>query len=91
VARTPVGNPALWKYPHAPAGYTPGQLKASWELTYKYKDASSDLFAVLKNPQPYAGVIEYGSHSTQAPNGMLRLALQNYSTYVEESVKRNKI
>ncbi len=32
--RTPVGDPSLWNPPYAPPGYTPGTLKASWEINY---------------------------------------------------------
>lgn len=40
--------------------------------------------AYLLNPAPYAIPIEYG-HSTQAPNGMVRLAIQNYSAIVKKA------
>lgn len=33
VDRTPVGNPALWKF-QAPKDYTPGTLKKSWQLSF---------------------------------------------------------
>lgn len=34
IDRTPVGNPALWRFP-APKDYEPGTLKKSWRISFK--------------------------------------------------------
>ena len=73
VEYTPVGNPDLWHPPHWPKGYTPGQLKASWTLE------EIDKYEIeIKNSQPYAWRVEYGHWSTQAPEGMMRRAIEEY-------------
>ena len=38
----------------------------------------------LTNSKPYINKIEYGSHSGQAPNGMVRLALLNIEGYISQ-------
>ncbi len=38
--RTPIGDPSLWHPPYAPPGYTPGTLKASWEISNKNSSRS---------------------------------------------------
>lgn len=68
---TPVGNPTLWNPPYWPKDYTPGTLKDSWTLTF------NGMEAVIENSQPYALRVEYG-WSTQAPEGMMRRATQEY-------------
>lgn len=82
--RTPVGNPALWKYP-APAGYTPGTLKASWE----FKNGVNGEF-IISNDQPYADRVEHG-WSTQAPTGMLRISLLEWNSIVQTMKARIKL
>lgn len=32
IQRSPVGNPSLWKDPHWPKGYIPGQFVNNWQL-----------------------------------------------------------
>ncbi len=82
---TPVGNPALWKY-RAYKGYTPGTLKASWVWSY---DSSTETGRIF-NPQPYAERVEYG-WSTQAPYGMVRIALGEFHAMLIDVSKENKV
>jgi hypothetical protein len=81
--RTPIGNPSLWHYP-APAGYTPGTLKASWVIN------KTDLGFSLSNDTPYAQRVEYG-WSSQAPNGMLRLTMKDAPQILKQIVRENKL
>ncbi len=82
---TPVGNPNLWHPPYWPKNYTPGQLKASWVLEQvgKYEIA-------IKNEQPYALRIEYG-WSSQAPEGMMRRASEEYPILVGRVAAEYKV
>lgn len=41
----------------------------------------------LTNSLPYAIPLEYG-HSGQAPNGMVRLTVREYITYIENAVRQ---
>lgn len=69
---TPVGDPSLWNSP-ASSNYVPGSLQDAW--TYTEIERSKDGFTIeIANRLPYAERVEYG-WSTQAPNGMLRLAI----------------
>ncbi len=80
--RTPVGNPALWKWP-APADYNPGTLKASWE-----QHKLSPLAYEIINDQPYAYRVETG-WSTQAPEGMMRVSIKDWPFILDQAMKRN--
>lgn len=80
---TPVGNPALWKYP-APKNYTPGHLKSNWKLS----NLAGQI--LLTNDAPYALAIENG-WSTQAPSGMLRRAWLDYPRLLEQAVREFKV
>lgn len=75
-ARTPIGNPSLWKYP-APSSYTPGTLRASWDRQY------TGFTAKVFNPQPYAQRVEEG-WSTQAPYGMMRVTILEWPEIVKQ-------
>lgn len=77
--RTPVGDPSLWKSP-APPGYVPGSLRASWTLTFN-QVTPLNVTATLENSQPYAERVEYG-WSTQAPEGMLRITIKEWSDII---------
>jgi len=77
---TPVGNPALWKYPASPF-YEPGTLKGSWRATFE-----SPQVATISNETPYALRVEYG-WSSQAPEGMLRKSLALLPRFVEKSAE----
>lgn len=113
IDRTPVGNPALWKWP-APAGYQPGTLKASWQLSFGgIRDQASGQFvstqsvtgthgismqvrggnktAFIYNKQPYAERVEYGHWSTQAPSGMMRITIAEYTMLIDKNVARYRI
>lgn len=81
--RTPVGDPTLWKWP-AHADYVPGTLKASWTSTIE------DNTINIENSTPYAYRVEYGSWSTQAPAGMMRISLLEWPTILAQSSKRNR-
>lgn len=43
----------------------------------------------ITNSLPYAIPLEYG-HSDQAPNGMVRLTVREYRTYIENAVRQLK-
>ena len=45
--------------------------------------------AYITNSLPYAILLEYG-HSTQAPNGMVRITLANFQKIVEEAIRNNQ-
>jgi len=81
VKRTPIGRPELWNTP-APKGYTPGQLRASWELE-KHGLGSY----TITNEQPYAFRVETG-WSTQAPTGMMRVSALEWPNIVERNRKK---
>ncbi len=84
---TPVGNPALWKNPdQVSPSYEPGQLKGSWRLEFQ-----NNREATLSNPMPYAYRVEYGSWSTQAPEGMLRRAIALAPTLIKHLGVKYKI
>lgn len=115
IDRTPVGNPSLWNPPKWPVGYTPGQLKSSWQISYngvqrattgKFASTSQTLgghgislkvnknnknYAVISNPQPYAERIEYGSWSTQAPQGMMRVTVAEYTDILGKNASKYRI
>ena len=38
------------------------------------------------NPKPYGPIIEYGSHSKQAPNGMMRINIAKADTYLRQAI-----
>jgi len=42
----------------------------------------------FRNNLPYAARIEYGAHSTQAPQGMVRLALLTLKNAIKQSIKK---
>jgi len=44
----------------------------------------------LTNTLPYAKAIEYGHSHTQAPQGMVRITVQNYAQYLAEAVNSVK-
>lgn len=82
--RTPIGRPELWKYP-APKGYSPGTLRASWEM--EGEEFRSAQIITIYNTQPYAERVEYG-WSTQAPYGMLRISLLEWSSIINKTKQR---
>lgn len=82
VSYTPEGNPSLWKYP-APKGYVPGTLKKSWEISYGKE-------IEIYNNQPYAVRVEFG-WSTQAPEGMMRRALMEFPSILNQAAVRYKV
>lgn len=116
IDRTPVGNPALWNPPVWPKGYTPGQLKASWSLSFNnvqystngkfasgdqivaghgislsVTNSSTNKTAAISNNQPYAERIEYGSWSTQAPAGMMRVTVAEYTSLIDSNAAKYRI
>ncbi len=83
---TPVGNPALWKW-KPPAGYTPGQLKAAWQI--KDEESGYNKVVTIYNETVYAERIEYGSWSTQAPAGMMRVSAISFPSILDTKLKEN--
>jgi hypothetical protein len=79
---TPLGDPTLWNYP-APAGYTPGTLKAGWNIE------KSEASIIISNYVPYGERVETG-WSTQAPEGMMRLNAAKWSRYISIAYRRYK-
>lgn len=115
VDRTPVGDPSLWNPPHFPKDYTPGTLKASWQISFDGKQrATTGRFAdagqmlgsggltfkinannngqsiTISNPQPYAQRVETG-WSSQAPQGMMRVTIAEYTSIINSNAKRYRI
>lgn len=80
---TPVGSPALWKYP-AHKDYTPGFLRSNWKLTKLVKSIE------LTNDAPYAQRVENG-WSSQAPSGMLRRAWMDYPQLLQQAAREFKL
>ena len=85
--KTPIGDPSLWSY-KAPLGYTPGTLKKSWHIDKNFS-RNSITQAIVYNTAPYAAVIEGGLHSTQAPQGMMRITIVELPDIIAK-VARNK-
>ena len=69
--KTPVGDPGLWKWP-AHKDYKPGTLRDNWLI-----DKTPTLITI-SNETPYAYRVEYGSWSTQAPQGMMRISVMEF-------------
>lgn len=84
VSYTPVGNPAIWKFPYVHKGYQPGTLKKSWAI-----GITPDVITI-SNDQPYAQRVENG-WSTQAPYGMMRLGIADFPQLLEQISKKYKI
>jgi hypothetical protein len=81
VARSPVGDPSLWKSP-APKGYVGGTFRRSWMI----EELVPGRFWSIWNAQPYAWSLELGS-STQAPQGMVGLTVLEFSQIVDLSLR----
>lgn len=77
VDRTPVGNPALWKWP-APKDYVPGTLKASWNLSFGgMRDSGSGRFVST------GSIIGKNGISLQARGGNKTAFIYNNQPYAE--------
>ena len=42
----------------------------------------------LVNNQPYARPIEFLGHSQKAPNGMLRISIENYQKFIDNAISQ---
>ena len=42
----------------------------------------------FRNNLPYAARIEYGAHSTQAPQGMVRLAMASVNNVIKKAIQK---
>lgn len=78
---TPVGKPSIWKTPAKP-GYVPGTLKAAWGI--KEEGENFTIF----NDTIYAMKVEYGAHSTQAPNGMVRVGMLQFPDILKNNITK---
>jgi len=47
--------------------------------------------AIIYNQQPYASRVEYGSWSTQAPSGMMRITVKEYDAILNKNATRYRI
>ena len=83
--RTPEGDPTIWSSP-PPKDYEPGTLRKGWFSTY----SSDGKYAEVINKVPYGPVIEYGSWSTQAPHGMMRITQKYWPSIVNRIAKTKK-
>ncbi len=83
VSYTPVGDPKIWKSPYVPSGYIPGTLKKSWVIDIQPTEVT------ISNNQPYALRIENG-WSTQAPYGMMRVAIATFPNLLAQVAQRYK-
>lgn len=57
--------------------------------------ASQVSYYYYSNPTPYAHALEYGQfgpppHSSQAPNGMVRITAQEFPSIVQKALQRSK-
>lgn len=82
--RTPLGDPALWKWP-APKDYVPGHLKASWTLELE------GTYAKIRNDADYSYRIETGWSTRQAPEGMMRISVMEFPDIVEATTKAYRL
>lgn len=85
--RTPVGDPTLWNWP-AHKDYKPGTLRASW--TMGREGIGITTVITIENDVPYGPRIEYGSWSTQAPKGMMRITALEWADIVNQVSKKYK-
>lgn len=84
VERTPVGDPSLWKYP-AHKDYKPGTLKAGWTINKQTN------IVIIENLTPYAFRVETGWSHIQAPYGMMRISVKEFTSIVDQVSKEYKI
>jgi len=85
VNRTPVGNPSLWEPPYWPRGYTPGHLKANWQIKQEGDTVT------IWNDAPYAYRIETGWSTKQAPEGMMRVSLKEFNAILLQVQSKYKL
>jgi hypothetical protein len=76
-----------------PAAKEIANIDASGGLTIKGAEATvsgatGDRDIYLTNNLPYAGRIEFGSHSKQAPSGMVRVSILAWNKAVEDAARR---
>lgn len=81
--KTPIGDPSLWKWP-AHKNYTPGTLRAAWQI-----DSTVNKITI-SNDTPYGYRVEYGSWSTQAPQGMMRISVLEFPKILDQASKVTK-
>ena len=46
---------------------------------------------IIRNLTEYAEIIEFGNHSRQAPEGMVRVSLLKFNQFLKTAVKNNKV
>lgn len=64
--------------------------KAIANMTMKVSGSPvADVFT-LSNNLPYASKLEYGSHSQQAPMGMVRVNATRFQSILDEEARKNK-
>ncbi|MBA1195212.1 hypothetical protein G7007_20530 [Pseudomonas entomophila] len=68
----------------------PSGNKAIAELLAQVQALTIGQTAYIVNNLPYAVPLEYG-HSTQAPNGMVRVTLANFQRIVDEAIRNNRV
>jgi hypothetical protein len=78
IAKTPVGNPAIWKSGKAPAGYRPGNAKKSTKLT---GDSIHADYA-------YATRLDNGWSKQFGGQGMSKPALAAVTAYINNKFKK---
>lgn len=83
--RTPFGKPFTWKTPPS-NNYVPGALRQSWKTDWQ----ENNKVAFVYNDREYAYRVETG-WSSQAPEGMMRLAVLDFPLIVERLSKKYKI
>ncbi len=66
-----------------------GQILGNHGLTFKVGTSTKQV-AVISNPQPYAQRVETG-WSTQAPQGMMRITIAEYTSIVDEQAAKYRI
>lgn len=56
----------------------------------RIKVAGSDGIHYIVNNLPYANALEYGNHSSQAPNGMVGITVTEFEDYVTKAVSESQ-
>ncbi len=72
-----------------------GQSSASSNTAEQWEgiklNINSSPVITIANRQPYAWRVEYGSWSTQAPTGMMRITIAEYASILERNARQNKL
>ena len=92
IKRTPYGKPELWKGNPPTDAILPLTDKSGGATIKNMKNIMEKWdgtgVVYFRNNLPYAARIEYGAHSTQAPQGMVRLALASVDNAIKKAIQK---